>query len=164
MDTFLPSDYAPPATSNNYLKWAKGSTRFRFLSSPITGWVYFTQDDEGKKSAFRVRPTEEAPSAILKAKHFWAAIVWDYQTESLKILEITQKSIQAAILNLNSNKAWGNPKEYDLCVTREGEDLNTTYSVMPEPKTPIDEEIIEESKKINLEALFDNADPFAGMN
>ena len=164
MDTFLPENYTPPTTNSGYLKFAKGNTRFRFLSSPITGWVYFTQDDEGKKSVFRVRPNEEAPAAVLRAKHFWAAIVWDYQTESLKIIEITQKSIQAAILNLNSNKAWGNPKEYDLCVTREGEDLNTTYSVMPEPKTPIDEEIIEESKKINLEALFDNADPFAGMN
>jgi len=42
--------------------------------------------------------------------------------------------------------------------------METEYNVMPEPKTPIDEEIIEESKKINLEALYDGADPFAGIN
>lgn len=164
MSDFLPSDYNPPSSGSNYLKFEKGETRFRFISSPITGWIYFIEGDDGKKYVHRLRPTEKAPEAHLKAKHFWSAIVYDYESKSLKILQITQKTVQTAILSLNANKSWGNPKEYDICVTRTGDLMDTEYQVMPEPKSFIAQEIIEEAKKINLDALYEGKDPFEEYN
>ncbi len=160
---FLPADYTPPASGSNYLKFQKGITKFRFISSPITGWVYFTEGDDGKNYPHRVRPNEKAPDARLKAKHFWAAIVYDYQSNSLKIIEITQKTVQGAILSLNANKSWGNPKEYDICVTRDGDGMDTEYTVMPEPKTKLDDSVYTEALSINLEVLYEGGDPFENL-
>lgn len=162
MNDFLPKDYTPPTSSTGYMKFQKGENKFRFISSPITGWVYFTEED-GKKSVHRIKPNGKAPDTRLNAKHFWAAIVYDYQSESLRILEIVQKTIQNSILDFNANKSWGNPKEYDICVTRKGDGMDTEYTVMPEPKTPANEELYMDALKINLEALYEGGDPFEGM-
>lgn len=156
MSDFLPQDYVAPETSSKYLRFKDAETRFRFLTSPITGWVYWIEED-GQKMPVR---TKMQPEANLKPKHFWAAVVYDWNSLSLKILEITQKTIQNAILDLNKNPKWGNPKDYDLCVVRKGDGKETEYSVMPEPKTPPLEGTLEEAQKVNLNALFEGADPF----
>lgn len=167
MNDFLPKDYTPPTLKSNYLKLLKGKTKFRFLSSPIMGWVYFMIGDDGKNHVFRVRPDGPAPEAKLKAKHFWAAIVYDYSDKELKILEITQVTIQTQIQNLCSEEVWGSPKDYDLVITRTGDrsdGMDTEYTVTPTPKKPIAEEILIEAMKINLDALYDNGDPFEALN
>lgn len=155
----MPEGYVAPATSGQYLKLEKGETRFRFISSPIAGWLWFTEDS-GKKEVHRIRMSEGKPRSDLKPKHFWAAIVYDYQSESVKILEIKQATVQASILGFNAHPKWGNPKEYDICVTRTGEGMETSYAVMPEPKTPTPEGSLVAAEKINLEALFEGKDPF----
>lgn len=160
MDDFLPQDYVAPSTGGQYLKLEKGDTRFRFVSSPITGWVWFT-DEGGKKEVHRIKATDPKPLAQFKPKHFWAAVVYDYAAESFKILEIKQATVQAAILGFNKNPKWGNPKEYDICVTRTGDGIETTaYNVMPEPKTSAPEGSLNAVENINLQALYSGADPF----
>lgn len=160
MNTFLPPDYTPPASNSGYLKFQKGKNKFRFLSSPITGWVYFVKGDDGKTYVHRVKPTEDAPEAHLKAKHFWSAVVFDYATKSVKILEITQKTIQGGIMSLIQDESWGSPLEYDICITKTGDGMETEYQVVPQPKTEVPKEILKEAKKINLEALYEGKDPF----
>ena len=152
MEDFLPDGYVMPDSGSGYLKLQKGENRFRFLTSPITGLVWFEEESDGKKSVHRIRPGEKAPLGA-KAKHFWAAIVYDLKSESVKILEITQKSIQSGILNLNSNQAWGNPKDYNLCVVKEGDGMETSYQVLPEPESGVDQAILDQALKINLNAL-----------
>ena len=51
---------------------------------------------------------------------------------------------------------------YDLKITRSGEELNTTYAVVPAPHSPIPKEAKQafDSTPINLEALFEGKDPF----
>lgn len=160
MSDFLTSDYQLPEAETKYLKFKETETRFRFLTSPITGWIYWKEED-GKKTPIR---SKIQPDAKYKAKHFWAAVVYDWNSLSVKILEITQKTIQGAILDLNSNQKWGNPKEYDILVIRKGEGMDTEYSVMPEPKTPHMEGTLEEAAKINLQALYEGKDPFEQLN
>lgn len=164
MENFIPENYTQPVPDSKFLKLEKGETKIRFISSPVMGWVYWTEDPEnldGKRKSHRSRMGDPIPNALLKPKHFWAAIVYDYNAKSVKILEITQKTIQTAIINLNKNKAWGNPKNYDICIVRVGDNMDTEYSVMPEPNTAqLPPDILSEALQINLEKLFTGEDPF----
>lgn len=98
-----------------------------------------------------------------KVKHFWAMIVWNYSTEKIEILEITQKSLQETLRNLSVKKGWGNPvKTYDLSVDRSWSWLETEYQLAPIPPYPLDPAIENElaKTKVNLQALFYGVDPF----
>lgn len=69
-----------------------------------------------------------------------------------------------AIKALVQNPKWGDPKKYDIAITKTGDGLDTEYTVQGEPpiNDPSDEIVkAKKNKPINLEALFDNADPFA---
>ena len=62
-------------------------------------------------------------------------VIWNYNTESLQIMEITQKTIMAQLLALINNPKWKDVKSFDITITRTGKSLETSYSVVPEPKT-----------------------------
>lgn len=163
-DNFFPTeDYKIPETSN-FLKLTEGEHTFRALSSAIVGYEYFTNENKPVRSR---EPFEETPTDVKKGgrvTHFWAFIVWNYEAKRLQILEITQKTIQGAIQALVRNPKWGNPKNYDLTITRKGTgQMDTEYSVMPNPHSEVAPEIMEKYRnaKINLEALFEILDPFS---
>jgi hypothetical protein len=175
MSSFLPVDYKIPEGGKPYTKLEQGDTRIRILSSPILGTEYWIDsiDEEGKpkRQPVRLRMNEKVDIANVpepdKMKHFWAMVVWNYNTKRLEILELTQKSIMRYIEAHAKNPAWGDPKGtngYDFVINRTGEGFDTEYVVSANPKTKLDKEIVEqyESSDIYLEALFDNGDPFAG--
>ncbi len=162
-NSFLEKSYEVPETKSNYLKFQEGDNRFRVLSSAIVGWQYFTAQNKPVRSR---EPFDGIPKDIKengKVKHFWAFICYDYQSESIKILEITQVSIMEAIKALIDNQKWGNIFLYDLNVGRTGEGLETKYTVQPEP--PIGE-VSEDIKKkyldvkIDLQKLYTGENPF----
>lgn len=171
---FLPPDEKEPVTSN-YMKFNPGENTFRVLSSAKTGMEYWkTKIVEGNKKRVpvRVKPDVNIPTDELELndrgqldlpKYFWAFVVWNRDAEKIQILEITQKTVQRAIRALTASKSWGDPKEYDIIVTKEGEKKETEYSVMPAPKEKLDPGITQLYKdmNINLEALFTGDDPFA---
>ena len=169
--SFLDKDYKVPAGQNNYMKFQAGENIFRMLNEGITGWEYWTDevDEKGKeiRKPNRVRNEEGVPVSAVDAdgrgcKHFWAMVVWNYQDKKIQVLEITQKGIQRAIHGLSRSKGWGNPKNYDISVTKTGERLETEYSVMPIPPKPVDKEILKKYKDtyIRLEALYEGENPF----
>ena len=78
-------------------------------------------------------------------------------------MEVTQKTIMLPLKALIDNPKWGSPKKYDITITRKGTTKNDTeYAVMPNPATPVSDEIAEAylNTKINLEILFTGEDPF----
>ena len=101
-----------------------------------------------------------------RIKHFWGVPVWNYAESAVQILEITQATIQAGITDLVQSEDWGNPRGYDITINRKGEKLNTEYTVQPSPHKPLDEKIRAEfeSKKLNLDALFEGGAPFAAAS
>lgn len=157
---FLPENYEAPQGGGNYMKLQSGENKIRILSRPIIGWL-----DWKDKIPYRFRMNEkpDKPLGDKPIKHFWAFIVWNYNQQCVRILEITQSTIQKSIQDLSRNEEWGAPYEYDLKITRKGEDLKTEYSVMPSPKRTLPEEIKEAAlaKPCYLEALFQGADPWA---
>lgn len=161
MKNFLPDNYELPETSGNYMRFQNGINRFRILGSATIGYEYFTVENKPKRSK---EPFENTPDIKEKGKVkvFWAFPVWNYQTNSIQILELTQKTIMSAIKFLVDNPIWGNPQKYDITVTKTGEGLDTEYSVMPNPHSEINKTIIDEfmGRTIDIEKLFTGENPF----
>lgn len=161
---FLPENYKIPKAPSDYMNFEDGDNTFRIMSSAIVGYEYFTKENKSVRS--RV-PFEDYPSDIKengKIKPFWAFIVWNYKLSRIQILELTQKTIMNYIKKaLVDNPKWGDPTMYDITVNKTGISLETEYTVAGEPPLAEPTEDIKTafaSKYINLEALFENADPF----
>lgn len=165
--SFLPENYDIPDSSGGYMKFKEGENRFRVLASPIVGWEYWVSDADGKRKPLRKRMNNPFTTAEVEdpeeIKHFWAMPVYNYADKQIVILEITQKGIQKKIKAYANDEDWGSPIGYDLVVTKSGEGLNTEYEVIAKPAKPVEKEITEAfmDMQINLEALYDGADPFA---
>lgn len=160
MTDFLPQDYEAPDSAGNYMKFQKGENKFRILSKPIVGWLDWK---DKKPYRFQMKEKPEKPMGKDPIKHFWAFLIWDYATQSVKVLEITQATIQTSIANLSKDEEWGAPFDYDIKVTKKGEGMDTEYSVTPSPKKPLDETVKKAAldKPCYLEALFtQGADPW----
>lgn len=157
---FLPKNYEAPKPNSGYYKFVKGENRFRILSHAIVGFEYWTKDS---KPVRQKEAWEEVPQDAKRndnggfQKHFWAFVVWNYELARPQILEITQRTIQDAIEAYVENKKWGDPTKYDLVVNASGDGLEREYQVIAEPHSPAPEADI---SQINLEALFQGADPF----
>lgn len=161
--SFLPENYKIPKGPSNYLKFEDGLNSIRILSSAIVGYQYFNKENKPIKSR---EPFEDVPTDIKqggKVKPFWAFVVFNNNEKLVQILELTQKTIMRSVKALVDNPKWGDPKMYDIAITKTGEGLDAEYSVQGEP--PIAEPLAEvkiayENKPVNLQALFDNEDPF----
>ena len=171
-ETFLPEGYKEPVKSN-YMKFAAGSNRFRILGSAKVGWEYWTKGVE-KDVSVRVTKEETIPLAEvmtdkygnLASKYFWAFVVYNYDAERIQILQITQKSVREGMQKFLDKKIWGKvvPGEYIFDVNQgKKADGKPEYSVIAEPKTEIDEEIITKFKRtlIDMDAWMAGKDPFA---
>lgn len=173
-DKFLPDGYKIPEQPSKYLKFEDGENKIRILSPALLGWEYWIDDPEekGKRKPIRVRTEDELPEDIKKltgrerAKHFWAFTVWNYQMETVQILEITQVTIMRLIEGLYKSRSWGDVKKYDIIINRTktgSKDRDVEYSIVPEPKKELSKEIKDKvsAMPVILEALFENGDPFA---
>lgn len=124
--------------------------------------VRLTYTEENYVIAQQEAQKNEDPQSN-KAKHFWAMIVWNYNTKSIEILELVQKSMQQKIREISSEPEWGNPvNKYDFILTKQGEKLKTEYSMTAIPPSTTAPEITKafKEKPINLQALFEGGNPF----
>lgn len=170
MTTFLDPNYKVPQSNKNYFKFQQGNNDFRIMSSAIVGYIYWTEDKKPVRlrEMWKKKPTDirVEKNGSYSTKHFWSFIVWNYEMNCIQIMEITQKTIMNAIKALVDNSKWGSPTEYDVTISKVGEGLETEYSVVPNPKTDVQQEILDEfkAKPANLELLFENGDPFEPSN
>ncbi len=160
--TFLPPDYqAPKSASNSYMKLQDGENKIRILSQPIFGWEDWVEN-KPVRYRFNQKPAK-AHDPKKAVRHFWMFIVWNYLEERIQILSITQATIRTNLEALCKDEDWGDPYFYDIKITRKGEGTDTEYMVNPCVPKATPKEAIEAFKAApcNLEALFDNADPFS---
>lgn len=161
---FLPTGYELPTNKGKFMKLQKGENKFRILDKALTGWL----DWEWNKPVRTVTKQEPLWNIwedwkVRLPKHFRALKVWDYADNSIKILEVTQKDIQNAIIAANETEEFGNPRGYDIKVTKTGEKLETKYTVVTLPPKALSKDIEKANNEtpVNLEALFDGWDPFS---
>lgn len=160
----MPDGYEVPKGTGDYMKLKQGENKLRILSAPILGYEYWTADRKPVRSRElpKVIPVDADISNGWNPKHFWAMAVWNFEDKAVQILQITQKSIQNALIDLIQNEDWGDPRQYTIKITRKGEKLDTEYSVVPSPKVAVPAEITRmyEEKNIDLDALYEGGNPF----
>jgi len=167
MENFLPQDYAIPS-NKGYMKLKTGENNFRIMSPAIIGYEYWTNDNKPVRSKEMFKETPDIKVDKFKrptrVKHFWAFIVYNYEDRAIQILQITQSTIQEQIKAIIDNKKWGNPMMYDITINKVGEDLQTSYSVVPNPHSDLEKTIKDEfkSKVIDLDKLYSGENPFEG--
>lgn len=59
MNGFLPTGYAVPKAPSDYMKFEDGKNKFRILSAPLMGFMYWTKD---KKPVRQAEPFEGTPA------------------------------------------------------------------------------------------------------
>jgi len=172
MANFLPNDYKLPKGSNKYMKFELGENKFRVVcKKPIVGYEYWTSENkpirvrelpDKQPDDLRLAKGKEKENWKNSIKHFWALTVWDYADESIKLLEITQVTIQNSLDIIFRDEDWGHPNGYDIVVTRTGEGLSTEYQTMAKPHKEMSDQIKGSYKEnpIRLEALYDGTNPF----
>ena len=64
------------------------------------------------------------------------------------------------------NADWGDPRDYDITITKTGQKLDTEYTVMPSPKKElaIEAQTTYGKTPVRLAALFENGDPFSPLD
>ena len=151
--------------TSNYMRFESGENKFRVLGEGISGWLVWLTVD-GQRKPVRVRPTETPPppEGDEKVKIFLTLPVWNYATNKVQILEVTQTSIRNALQDFENEEDYGDLTGYDIKVVRKGEKLDTEYTVMPLAKKAVDKTIKEawEDTHLNLDALYDGGNPFEG--
>ena len=173
---FLPDSYNVPEPLSKYFKFQEGENRFRIMSSPILGYEWWVDKDgnvrqkdqkplKGDKPVRCPMDGIMPPDAGETYRHFWAMRVFNYKTETIQILQLTQRTIQKPLRALARDKDWGDPKGssgYDIVVHKSGKGLETEYQVTPKPKKELDKGIVQLNADtyIKLEKLYKGLDPF----
>ena len=158
---FGDATYEIPETSN-YMKFKDGENKFRVLSSAITGWEYWNNQNKPirNKDTWATVPDDIREDSDIK--HFWAFFVYNYEAKKVQILQITQKGIMKYIKSLTANPKWGNPKGYDITVTKSGSGMSTEYTYIADPHSELDSKIKDQfsKMKVDLSLLYAGGDPF----
>ncbi len=172
MNGFLPDDYTPPETSGKYMKFKLGENRFRILSpKALIGYVGWTERIEnGKKlrQPVRKRTGESWQLGEVerdRVRHFLAFAIYNYAEKRVQVLEITQSGIIKSLHALTKDSDYGDPRGYDVTVTRRGEGMDTEYTVLPKPPRPVAEEVSAQWTELqrdgfDISRLLSNGDPF----
>lgn len=150
--TFYPDTYQRVEAPNDYVKLTEGEHRFRILMEPIIGYETWDAD----KKPHRYKTYQEAVNGVSrdgKVKEFHAFIVWDYQTKMVRLLNVTQKSIQDWIYNQTLDEDWADPTKYDIVIKREGTGFDDTeYFCTAKLPKPLDLEARQAFLKVTISA------------
>lgn len=152
----LPTDTRGEAGGGgDYFSPQKGQNKVLIVGPAVTGYEYWTTEGKPKRSKevfadtpdIRMRKNDDGTESPERQKFFWALPVYDYADKKLKVWQINQKNIREALLSLNQNDDWGDPTgKYSISISKSGENLQTSYSVTPNPVKAGDKEIEEAVK------------------
>jgi len=161
--SWLPDNIHEPK-AGSYFKPIKGKqNRVRIIcDKPLVGHVQWTND----KKPVRWKLGDARPEADYgegtKPRVFIAVAVWNHEERCTQVWEITQRTLQESLDALTRDPDFGHPANYDLKITRKGEGMDTTYSMVPMPGEQ-NEDVVNAiaELRVNLDALLNGEDPFA---
>lgn len=137
-NTFLPDGDNVPKSDSKYAKLEQGDNKFIILGSVVFSWIYW--NTENKPVRLKEKP-EKTPDDIgvdkktgkqKNVQHSWAFPVYNLSESKPQVLEITQKSLMGALQDLSRDADWGDPiLNYQINIKKSGQDLKTTYQILP---------------------------------
>lgn len=162
-NTRLPAGYElPKSEGGKYTKLQDGTTKIRILTSPIIGWEYFNNENKPQRSRIPYTGIPADSKEGRKPKEFWSFVIYNYEEKRVQVMTVTQNSIKEQLIALSRDADFGDPKTYDLKITKSGKGLETKYTLMALGKSEFDDsKALEEASKVDLDAVFDGKDPFA---
>jgi len=111
-------DYVPPSGGGLYHKFEDGVTYiFRIASDPVVYETHYTDNKTGDVN--------------VSTKYAWVA--WNVEAGEAQILQLPVTAYKM-VASFASDADYGDPKEYNLKITRKGMALDTTYTVIASPK------------------------------
>lgn len=134
-------EYKQPVGNDIFLKMAKAGSPIKFIiiGQLVTGYSYWTEDKRCIRS--REKPAETNGIKMVDGKpdrvaHFWIIPCWDCTSESVKLLEVTQRGLQDQLLEIFNGSDYNlgdlsMPTAIKISAT--GEKLLTKYTLMPVP-------------------------------
>jgi hypothetical protein len=141
------NDFEPQTGGASYLKWESGQTRrIRCMSKPMIfreGWI------DGRP--VRCVMDESLPAEVEDAKTVIAIMVHDFEAEGPALWTIPQKGIQRTLVDLANDPDYGDPRGYDLKVSRKGSGMDTSWTVLPGPQLELANKIKALYKNIRLD-------------
>lgn len=157
MSGFYPEGYTPPKpTSNSYFRVTPGTHKIRIITKPelyFTGW---SEDSEGRHPHRSV--TVDPSVKVDKWQPSQGLLVYSYDSAQIMFWEVTQRSIQDKLFQLATDPDFGDPRDYDIKVTRKGEALATEYDLTPLSKAQPSDEVVkaadEAVKRLNFEGYL----------
>lgn len=161
-----------------------GQLRFALVSETPLEYYTVWGEFEGQKKPFRF-PDVPSPSDIEvelgdfkqrekldgsgleQPKFAISMFVFDYQSETIKVLELTQKGLIKELDALSQDEDYKNLTEWDFTITRTGLALNTEYALRPAPrKKGFDDKIAEawsaaQADGYDITRLIGGGNPFS---
>ena len=152
-------DYEPKGGSSDYLKLEDGKTvtirivsetYYKRLVTDKQGSIIDTRDftedmfDQAEGKGFAVRD-----------RFVWG--VWSRDEQAAKVFECGA-SIYSQLKTLAQDPDWGDPRGYDIKITRTGTGLDTKYAVMPGKNSdPISDEEGNAVLELDIEKMVKGA-------
>lgn len=163
---FLPKKYKAPAGSSDFMKLQDGENKIRIMSDAVIGWEGWKNDKPFRREGIEKNieddevDIDQKYSKKPKISHIWAFIVWDYESESIKLFTLTQKTIMKSIDSLVNDDDWGDPKEYDIGINKIVKGGRTSYEIKPYPPKKLSSDIIKAFKdtEIDIQSIFKESD------
>lgn len=151
--------------SGQFTKFKDGKNTFRVLSEIVTGWEGWKDNKpfrhEGQICKIKPEQVDLNKNGKPNINYFWAMVVWNYDTQQIQTLQITQKTIMGTMFDLENNQLWGDLRNYDIEINKKKEGDTTKYSVLGIPPKAVSPEVVKayEESDIHLEKLFDGRYP-----
>ena len=76
------------------------------------------------------------------------------QTDGAAQIIMLSKTAFGDIYDLKEDESWGEPSEYDISMKRTGQEKETKYSFVPQPKKPLEDDKIAEVESIVLDEVL----------
>lgn len=162
----LPKNYKAPAGSSDFFQLQEGMNRIRIMTAIEVGWEGwkdnkpFRRKGEEKNIEDDEVDIDQKYSKKPKINHVWAMVVWDYESESLKLFTMTQKTVMKKIDGLENDEDWGDSRNYDIGIEKIVKGGRTSYEVTSYPPKALAKEIASEFKKteLDVDSVFREAD------
>ena len=131
---------------------------FRFAEDPSDADI---KEEMGDAYSRRLNREGTAPEGV---KFAIAAPVYNFDTEGVQIMQLSQKSIIRELDGISQMEDYANLLEHDFVLGKEGNGLNTEYSLRPVPRKKGSEKAIGGAWSEAKESGFDIGRLLTGEN